>query len=145
MAFGTFQPHSHEESTDKRGDFFGFATIAEQCHGAVAEGAAAGCNQFANELVPRFAIMKRLPNPVIVIEDRFDADAVGVGAKQIDPFVGPVIGEFGLQEQVIDESGAFFQGGCGIVEKGCGFGGGRNAPDDICEGAAEERVVVAEL
>src|SRR5205807_1526087 len=88
---GAVEPDAEEELADHRGDLVRLAAVAEDDGGAVAEGAAAGGEELAHELVVGQVLPEGVAQPGVQVVDRLDADAVGVGPQQVGPLVGPEV------------------------------------------------------
>ena len=79
--------YPHREATTA------LAPIAEEGGGPVLPGASLGRDQLPGKLVQWLVLAEAVANPLVVVEDGFDADPVRIGAEQIGPFVGPVVGK----------------------------------------------------
>src|SRR5436190_2033208 len=71
--------------------------------GAGAVGVAAGGEDLAGELVEGFVLAERLADPLVEDVDTLDAGAERVGAEEVAPLVGPVVGVVGVVQEAVDQ------------------------------------------
>src|SRR3954452_12986968 len=85
-------PHAHEELAHHRRDVRRLAPDAEQHDRAVTVCAPLRGEDLAYELVVRLVVAEALAHALVKQIDRLDTDALRVGAQQVAPLRGPVVG-----------------------------------------------------
>ena len=143
VAFGAFQACAEEELAEHRGQLRRLAAVTINHRRAIAMVAAFGQEDFTHQLVVRFVLPETLAQPLVQDENALHPDTVRVGAQQVGPFVGPVIGIRRILQHLRDKPVALL--GRRVVQKGAHFLGRGQQPDGIEFGAAEKLSIGAQV
>src|SRR6056297_1893130 len=107
VALGAFKPDAQKQLADQGAHFVRAAAITEQGCRTVLPGAAFGRDQATNKRVIGNVVAELLADPIVVIEDGFDTDAIGIRTKQVCPVASPMVGILRTLEQAINQLGPF--------------------------------------
>jgi hypothetical protein len=120
---------------------FGCLMACEEVRGAVIETGAFGGDDFPDKLVPRQVAGDTVVNPFIPGLYGFGPKFSAIEQEEVGPAVGPVIDEFGAQQESFDELITF--GGVGAAQKVTNFISRGQGTDGIEERAADKDFVAA--
>ena len=145
MAFGALQAGAEEQLAEHGGELGRLPAIPVDHGGAVPVVAPFRHQDLPHELVVGQVAAESVPEPLVEEEDALDPDAVGVGAEQVGPFVGPIIGVGGIVQQPRDQPLPLLGGGGRVGQEGPHLFGRRQPSDRIQLGPAQKLRVRAQL